>query len=147
MAVYFLAHALSRWLRDLHLAAWKVECVRISLGRELAVHDAAVYRTHRFCVYRLASLYRALADARPVHLLGRARLAPEPFCAGFHVRWGAGILFSPRRGRLEFFVQMGSCSHSESSAGRRRIRSLSGDFFQFRWSFDCSEFLVELASV
>src|SRR5690242_21189008 len=37
-------------------SAWKVECVRIPLGRELAVHDAAVHRTHRFCVYRLASL-------------------------------------------------------------------------------------------
>src|SRR5690349_3654976 len=147
MAVYFLAYAFSRWLRDLHLAAWKVECVRIPLGRELAVHDAAVHRTHRFCVYRLASLHRALADARPVHLLGRTRSAPESFCAGFHVRWGAGFLFSPRRGHLEFFVQMGSCGHREGSAGGWGLRSLSGDFFQLSRCFDCPEFLVELASV
>src|SRR5216684_3716183 len=62
----FSADAVSWRVWDLHLAAWKIECLGISLGRELAVRNAAIHGHHRVCLYWLASLHGALAHARQV---------------------------------------------------------------------------------
>src|SRR5260370_32736929 len=62
----FSDDAVSLWIRDLHLAARKIECLGVSLGRELAVSDAAIHGHHRVYVYWLASLHGALAHARQI---------------------------------------------------------------------------------
>src|ERR1700687_3548799 len=103
----FSADAFSCRLRNLYLVAWQIQCFRLSLGRELAVHRAALYRFNRVYIYRMAFIYRTLDHPRPFHLRYR-REGHAPSCLLVFFRdWSSRVLIPSRRWNLEFSLQMG----------------------------------------
>src|SRR6202000_3227827 len=91
-----------RRLRYLYMVEREVECFRLSLGEELAVHSPALHRPHRVRLHRMASLYRTLADAWQIDLRdGRARHG-ESVVSGIFSDRCAGVVVSSRRRHLEF---------------------------------------------
>src|SRR5580704_1442406 len=145
MALHFLANALSRRLRRLYLAARQIERVCVSLGGELALHHTALHRTDCICLHCVASVHRALADSREIHVRRCGGLAAESLRAGVHVCRRARIVVSSGRGYLEYLVQVGFGSDSASTASRWRAWGNSGICVQLGGRFDSFELLVELA--
>src|ERR1700747_842222 len=132
MGGHFSSHAVPRRLWNLHLAAREVECFGVSLGGELAVRDATLHGTPRVCVYWLASLYGALADAWHVDICERSgghaeSLVPDVFCG-----WRAGCFVPSRRGDLEFSMQMGAGGDGKSAAGGGAVWRAGGSSVQRR---------------
>src|SRR5260370_24574000 len=143
----FSSHAVPRRLWDLHLAARKVKRLGVSVGGELAVRGAAVHGTDRVCLYWLASLYRALAHARPVEVRQRGRRYAESVVPGVFCDRSAGFFVSSRRGNLEFPVQVGAGGHRQGAGGGGAVWRAGGSGVQHRRNPDYYQFPVRLASV
>src|SRR5260370_17325316 len=107
MGFYFSAHSVSRGIRGLYLAARRVERLAIPVGEKLVVHVPALHGTDRVCLYWLARLHAALADARDVHVCGNGAAVVKPVGAGVHARGDCGVVLSSVLGRVEFFFQSG----------------------------------------
>src|SRR5258707_8452497 len=126
------ADAVSRRIWHVHLAARQIERVGVPVGRELAVRDAALHGTDRVCLYWLASLYGALAHARPVDVRQRGRgyaesVVPRVFCG-----WRPGFFVSSWRGHLEFSLQVGIGGDRQGAAGGGALWRAGGSGVQRR---------------
>src|SRR5882757_4971502 len=122
MGLHLPSHALSRRLRHLHLDSRQVQRLVLPLGRELALHDAALYRPNRLPLHRLASLYPALAHSRQIHLRRSRTLFHESLLPPLHRHRRSRLIFPFGHRHLEFPLQMGTRRHRQSSARRRATR-------------------------
>src|SRR5260370_7320417 len=100
MGSHFSSHAFPWRLRYLHLVARQIQRLGVSLGRELALRDAAVHWHHRVCVHRLASLHGALAHAWQVDICKRRRGHAESLVPRFLCPWVPPFFLPPWFGHL-----------------------------------------------
>jgi len=86
-------------------------------GWEIALCDAAIHGADRICLYWLASLYGALADAWQVDICERRRGHAESVYLAF---FAVGVLassFHLGAGIWNFFVQVGTGGYRQGAAG------------------------------
>src|SRR5271154_108510 len=111
MGVYFSAHAVSWWLWRVDLVAREIQRFAISVGQELAVHRAALHRTDRFRIYRLASVYGTFSHAGAIHVRERGAGFAKSAVPDVLRDRNTGFVIPSRRGHLEFSLQVGIGGH------------------------------------
>src|SRR5882757_6959970 len=147
MGLHLPSHALSRRLRHLHLDSRQVQRLVLPLGRELALHDAALYRPNRLPLHRMASLHPALAHPRQIHLRRSPTLLHQSLLSPVHRHRRSRLLFPSRHWHLEFSLQVGTRRHRQSPARRRSTRRGRRPHLQSRWRPDPRQLPPQLASL
>src|SRR5580700_5051855 len=145
MGLHFHPYALSRRLRYLYMDTRQVQRLLLPLGRELALHHAALHRPHRLRLHRLASLHSALAHPRPLHLRRSSALLHESIFSCFHRHRRPRLLLPFGHWHLEFPLQVGTRRHRESPARRRATRHGRRPHIQSRRRSDSRQLPPQLA--
>src|ERR1700676_3505756 len=123
MGFYFHTHFVSRRVRDLYLAARRVQRFAISVGEKLVVYVSAVHGADRVYLYWVERVHATLANAWNVDQQQSCAADAEPLGVRVHGGRNRGYVISLRRGHLEFSVQVGPGGDGAGAAGGGAVGS------------------------